>query len=76
MNKSVVLIAGIIGVLLIVIAVMYFVLPAKSLQSFLPGYSADLMRHRYKHGIGTLLLGLGCFAFAWFQSGKKSTQQK
>src|SRR5205085_12667757 len=44
--------------------------------SFFPGHEAGLTKYHYKHGIGALLLGLGCFAFAWFQSGKKSDHKK
>lgn len=72
MNKPLVLVSIIIGVLLIVVAVMYFITPANSLPGFFPGHQVGLMKHHFKHGIGALLLGLGVFAFAWFQSGKKS----
>jgi hypothetical protein len=27
-----------------------------------------------KHGIAAFLLGLACFAFAWFRSGPKRTE--
>jgi len=73
--KPMVLLAGIIGLLLIIAAIVYFITPANSLPGFFPGHDATLTKAHFKHGIGAFLLGLGCFAFAWFQSGKKSLPQ-
>jgi drug/metabolite transporter (DMT)-like permease len=71
MNKSLVIIVGIVGVLLVVLAGIYFSLPANALPVFIPGHDKSITIPHYKHGIGALFLGLACFAFAWFQSGKK-----
>lgn len=68
--------ALIVGVLLIVVAVIYFVTPEKSLPSFFPGHasasSAEANHHHSKHGIAALIVALACFAFAWFQTGPKA----
>ncbi len=68
--------AVILGVLLIVVAVIYFVEPAHSLPSFFPGHvsatSAEANHHHTKHGIAALVVALACFAFAWFQTGPKT----
>jgi Na+/H+ antiporter NhaD/arsenite permease-like protein len=68
--------AVIVGVLLIVVAVVYFVTPEHSLPSFFPGHasatSAEASHHHTKHGIAALIVALACFAFAWFQTGPKS----
>jgi Na+/H+ antiporter NhaD/arsenite permease-like protein len=65
-----------IGVLLVVVAIIYFVQPEHSLPSFFPGHasatSADANHHHTKHGIAALVLALACFAFAWFQTGPKA----
>ena len=61
--------AVILGVLLLVVAVVYFVDTASSLPSFFPGHQAGSTHHHTKHGIAALVLALGCFVFAWFQSG-------
>ena len=61
------------GVILIVIALVYWAEPAKSLPSFFPGHAAGSGHHHVKHGIAAFLLGLACLAFAWFQSGKNRT---
>jgi len=76
MNKGLVIVLVIVGVVLVIVAGMYFVEPAKSLPSFIPGYDHSLSAHHYKHGIGTLILGIGAFILAWFKSGKKSPQEK
>jgi Na+/H+ antiporter NhaD/arsenite permease-like protein len=68
--------AVIVGVLMIVIAVVYFVTPAHSLPSFFPGHasagSSEANHHHTKHGLAALIVALACFAFAWFQTGPKS----
>jgi len=74
MNKPVIILAVVLGVLLIILGLVYFMLPASNLPHFIPGYQAGLMKHHRTHAVGSLLLGLGLFAFAWFQSGKKSSK--
>jgi hypothetical protein len=64
--------AAVVGLILIVIAVVYFVEPAKSLPSFFPGHESGSTHHHVKHGIAALALGLAALAFAWFQTGPKS----
>jgi hypothetical protein len=58
------------GIVLIAIAVVYWAEPAKSLPSFFPGHLAGSSHHHAKHGIAAFLLGIACFVFAWFNSGK------
>jgi uncharacterized membrane protein HdeD (DUF308 family) len=68
--------AAIVGVLLIVVAVIYFAEPAHSLPSFFPGHvsatSSEAKHHHTKHGIAALVVALALFAFAWFQTGPKA----
>jgi len=68
--------AVLLGILLIVVAVIYFAQPAHSLPSFFPGHvsagSAEANHHHTKHGIAAIVVALACFAFAWFQSGPRS----
>jgi hypothetical protein len=61
--------AVLLGIVLIVIAVIYFVSTAGGLPGFFPGHKAGSSTHHIKHGIAALLLGLACFVFAWFQTG-------
>jgi len=74
-KKLLIFLAMIIGVLLLIISAIYFIEPAKSLPAFFPGHDVTLVKHHDKHAIGALLLALACFAFAWFQSGKKSNKR-
>jgi len=68
--------AAVLGVLLIVVAIVYFVEPAHSLPSFFPGHvgkgSSEYTHHHTKHGIAALVVALGLFAFAWFATGPAS----
>jgi len=63
--------ALVVGVVLIVIAIVYWVEPASSLPSFFPGHEAGSAHHHVKHGIAAFLVGLACLVFAWFKTGPK-----
>jgi NADH:ubiquinone oxidoreductase subunit 5 (subunit L)/multisubunit Na+/H+ antiporter MnhA subunit len=75
--RKLVLPAALLGVLLVVVAIIYFVQPEHSLPSFFPGHasasSAEAGHHHTKHGIAALVVALACFAFAWFQSGPRAS---
>jgi NADH:ubiquinone oxidoreductase subunit 5 (subunit L)/multisubunit Na+/H+ antiporter MnhA subunit len=68
--------AVILGVLLIVVAVIYFAEPEHSLPSFFPGHSsataAEANHHHTKHGIAAIVVAAALFIFAWFQTGPKA----
>ena len=66
-------IALVAGIVLIVIAIVYWVEPAGSLPSFCPGHEAGSTHHHVKHGIAAFLVGLACLVFAWFRTGPKRT---
>ena len=66
---------GGVGVVLVVIAVVYFAAPAESLPGFFPGHQAGSTHHHVKHGIAALLLGLGAFVLAWFQTGPRTPRE-
>jgi hypothetical protein len=70
-NRSLIVPAVIVGILLIALAVLYFAEPARSLPSFIPGHQAGSAHHHVKHGIAALLLGLAAFTLAWFQTGPR-----
>jgi ammonia channel protein AmtB len=71
-NRALIVAAVIAGVALIVVAIIYWVEPAKSLPfpDFL-GHQAGSDAVHVKHGIAAFLLGVACFVFAWFRSGPK-----
>jgi hypothetical protein len=72
-RKLLVALAVVLGIALIAIAAVYWAEPAKSLPSFFPGHEAGSNHHHVKHGIAAFLVGLACFAFAWFNTGPKKS---
>jgi hypothetical protein len=74
-KSSLVVPAVIAGIVFLVIAIIYFVETAHGLPSFFPGHqSTPTSHHHVKHGIAALVVALGCFIFAWFQSGPKTAE--
>jgi hypothetical protein len=71
-NPKLIPLAIVAGLVLIAIGIVYFAEPAKSLPSFFPGHEAGSSHHHTKHGLLAVVLGIGCFIFAWFQSGPSS----
>lgn len=70
-DRVLTLAAVVVGTILIVIAIVYWAEPAKSLPSFFPGHQSGSDHHHVKHGIAAFLVGIACFVFAWFRSGPK-----
>jgi hypothetical protein len=68
-RKALVAACVVVGLLLIAIAVVYWIEPAKSLPGFFPGHEKGSTHHHVKHGIAALVLGLALLVLAWFQSG-------
>jgi hypothetical protein len=52
------LVLTLLGVVLLVIAAVYFLIPADQLPSFFPGYEAGVSRVHAKHGIVSGVAGL------------------
>jgi hypothetical protein len=52
------LICTLLGLALIVVAAIYFLMPADSLPGFFPGHETGLARMRYKHGIVSAVVGV------------------
>jgi hypothetical protein len=65
--------AIVVGLALVVVGVVYFAEPARSLPSFFPGHQAGSGHHHVKHGIAAVLVGLACWVFAWFSTGGDRT---
>ena len=60
------LILSLLGVILLVVAGVYFLMPADQLPSFFPGYAAGDTHVHMKHGIaagvvGVVLIAAGAF---------------
>ncbi len=65
-NRALGIAAAVAGVLLLVVAVIYWTRSADALPGFFPGHEAGSGRHHVKHGIAAAVVALGLFAFAWF----------
>jgi hypothetical protein len=72
-RKWLVALAVVLGIVLVAVAAVYWAEPARSLPSFFPGHEAGSNHHHVKHGIAAFLVGLACFAFAWFNTGPKKS---
>ena len=60
------LILTVLGLVLIVVAVVYFVMPADQLPSFMPGHEAGVARVHMKHGLVSGVAGVVLLAAGWF----------
>jgi uncharacterized membrane-anchored protein YitT (DUF2179 family) len=56
----------IVGVIFIVVAAAYFLVPADTLPSFFPGHETGLARIRVKHGLLSGGLGIVLLIISWF----------
>ncbi len=63
--------AVVLGIIFVIIAIYYWITPAGSLATFIPGYETGVTTIHIKHGLASFILGLGLFAYAWFKGGKK-----
>ena len=70
-DRLLAILAIVVGIVLIVIAFVYWLEPARSLPGFFPGHEAGSNHHHVKHGIAAFLVGVACFVFAWFATGPK-----
>ena len=59
-------VAYVLGVLCIVAAIVYFVLPADQLPAFMPGHDAAMNQIHVKHGAAAAVVGVILLAIGWF----------
>ena len=60
------LVLTVLGVVLLVIAAVYFLVPADQLPGFFPGYEAGVARVHMKHGIAAGVAGIVLIAAGTF----------
>ena len=65
----------VLGLIFVVIAIIYWLNQAGSLPTYFPGYELGSTTVHFKHGLGSLILGLALFAYAWFKSGKPTMEE-
>lgn len=56
----------VLGLVLIVAAVIYFIMPADQLPAFMPGHEAGVTRVHMKHGLVSGVAGVILLAAGWF----------
>jgi hypothetical protein len=52
------LVLTVLGVILLVIAAVYFLVPADQLPGFMPGHEAGVTRVHIKHGVASGVVGI------------------
>ena len=67
------ILAAVAGLILIALALVYWVEPARSLPTFFPGHQAGSAHHHIKHGIAAFLVGVALLVFAWFRTGSSAS---
>jgi hypothetical protein len=60
------LVLSLLGVVLLVVAAVYFLMPADQLPSFMPGHEAGVTRVHAKHGIVAGVAGVVLLAAGWW----------
>ena len=60
------MIAYLLAIICVIAAVMYFVMPAGQLPTFMPGYSAGSPLIHMKHAIAAAAAAVVLFAIGWF----------
>jgi hypothetical protein len=65
-NHQMRMLAYLLAIICIVAAVMYFVMPAGSLPTFMPGYEVGSAHVHVKHAVIALVAGVVLFLIGWF----------
>jgi hypothetical protein len=60
------MLAYLLAIICIIAAVVYFVMPAGSLPTFIPGYEVGSVHVHIKHGIIAVVAGVVLFLIGWF----------
>jgi hypothetical protein len=75
-RRNLIVPAVILGILFLALAILYWVDSAGSLPSFIPGHESGSGHHHVKHGIAAFIVAMGCFVFAWFQTGPSNEPRR
>jgi hypothetical protein len=72
MSNPVSLIAGLLGLVSLAVAALYWLVPAGALPAFFPGFEAGSDHIHVSHAFGALIVGLLLLAVAWFQRARRA----
>jgi len=67
MMRPLPLISGVLGLVFLAVAATYWSVPAGGLPSFFPGFEPGGAHIHLRHAVGSLVIALVLFAFAWLQ---------
>jgi amino acid permease len=71
MTRPAPLILGLIGLVFLALAVVYWITPGESLPSFLPGFQPGDAAVHVKHALGSLVIAIVLFVIAWFLGARR-----
>jgi len=60
------MLAYVLAIICVIAAVVYFVMPAGSLPTFMPGYEAGSAHLHTKHAVLALVAAIVLFLIGWF----------
>jgi len=66
MTRPLSILAGILGLLALAVAALYWLTPAGELPAFFPGYAAGSGAVHVKHAFGAVAVAAALFLVAWF----------
>ncbi|MGD0949531.1 MAG: hypothetical protein ABSA52_19155 [Candidatus Binatia bacterium] len=75
MNKTLSVLTTLLGVILVLLSIVYFLIPANSLPWFLPGHDPALTKLHLKHGWAALIIGAALLVLASRFWPKKRSEQ-
>jgi hypothetical protein len=62
------LVATVLGIVLLIVAIVYFMVPSDRLPGFFPGHQAGVTRIHTKHGIAAAVGGVVLIVFGMFMA--------
>jgi len=60
------MLAYLLAIICIIAAVMYFVMPAEQLPTFMPGYQAGSVHVHHRHAVVAVIAAVILFVIGWF----------
>lgn len=70
-RRTLAVVLAVIGIIAIIVGIIYFVSPAHSVPSFLPGHIAGKSYHHVKRAIAGVVVGVVLVVAAWWTGKKK-----
>jgi hypothetical protein len=72
-RKPLIIACGVLAIVFVILAVVYFMKTAADLPGFLPGHDAHSTKHHVKHGVAMIGLAVLSLIGAWMLSGPQKS---